>query len=108
MKTRVEILSVEENSGVSMKTGTAKPWSIRKAHAVLHLVDGKEVGIIQIPRDMERSPAPGMYDAEFGIGVDFKTREVHGRLVGLIPVSSGPDAYFTGSDKSAPAAKKAV
>lgn len=105
MKTRVEILSVEEKSGVSNKSGAPKPWNIRKAHAVLHLETGKEVGIIQIPRDMEHSPTPGLYDAEFGIRVDFQTREVHGGLVRLIPVSSGPDAAFLGEK---PAAKKAA
>lgn len=89
MKTRVEILSVEEKSGVSTKSGTPTPWNIRKAHCVLFLEGGKEVGTIQIPRDMEKSPAPGMYDAEFGIRVDFKTREVGGALIALNPVSDG-------------------
>lgn len=98
--THVEILSVEEKSGVSHKSGSPKPYEIRTAHAVIYEENGKQVGIIRLPKGMP-NPEPGHYEAEFGIAIDFQTREVKGVLVNLLPskVSSVvSDAHIMGKD----------
>lgn len=99
-KTRVEVLSVEKKDGISHKSGSPKPWEMRNAHSVIYLPEGKQVGVIRIPKGMP-DPAPGFYDAEFGLAIDFQTREVRGVLVGLIPAAAPgaiSDAYVTGAD----------
>lgn len=99
--TLIEIMSVEEKSGVSKKTG--QPYNMRGAHAVVYLPEGKQVGVVRMPRDMP-SPAPGFYEAVFGLAIDFQTRDVVGRLVELKPASAPgaiSDAYITGTDTKA-------
>ncbi|MDO8291175.1 MAG: hypothetical protein Q7T44_18335 [Parvibaculum sp.] len=80
MKSSIEILSVEEKSGVSKKSG--QPYNIRTAHVILDADEGRQVGVLNLPKDMEK-PNPGLYTAEFGIGVDFASRQVTGRLIAL-------------------------
>jgi hypothetical protein len=83
MKAKLEILSLEKQSGVSKKSGNA--YEIRKAHVVLHRDDGnKEVAVLMVPKDVP-DPAPGVYEAEFGIAVDFQTRELRGVVAALHP-----------------------
>lgn len=98
MKSSVEILSVEEKSGVSKKSG--QPYNIRTAHVILDAEDGRQVGVLNLPKDMEK-PKNGKYMAEFGIGVDFQTRQVTGRLIALHEVPS-VDEFVNGVTGSKP------
>jgi hypothetical protein len=83
MKAKLEILSLEKQSGVSKKSGNA--YEIRKAHVVLHRDDGnKEVAVLMVPKGVP-DPIPGVYEAEFGISVDFQTRELRGVVSALHP-----------------------
>jgi hypothetical protein len=84
-KSNLEILSVEEKSGVSKKSGSA--YNIRTAHVILDSDEGRQVGVLNLPKDMVK-PNPGKYVAEFGIGVDFQSRQVTGRLISLHPAKS--------------------
>lgn len=85
MKSTIEVLSIEDTGDkVSAKTG--KAYRIIKAHVILTTdVGDRQVGILNMPKGME-TPTPGVYEAEFGIGVDFQTRQVGGQLIGLRPV----------------------
>jgi len=101
MKNQVEILSIEKNEGVSKKSGQA--YKIVKAHCILFTDEGdRQIGMLNIPRGMEE-PAPGMYDAIFGMGVDFQTRDIAGRLKELRPHNKAAPM-----NKPAPADKAAV
>ena len=85
MKSTVEVLSIED-TGDKISAKTNKPYRIIKAHVILTTDTGdRQVGILNIPKGME-TPAQGVYEAEFGIGVDFQTRQVGGQLIGLRPV----------------------
>lgn len=90
--TRIEVLSCETKEGTSYKSGQPKAYSIRSAHCVLHLPEGKQIGLLRLPKEMPDNPAPGLYDMEFGIKVDFQTHEVGGRVISLKPVSVGAPA----------------
>lgn len=88
MKSQIQILHLEKNEGVSKKTGNA--YSMRTAHCILFTDDGAQnVGVLDIPKAIADDPAPGRYEVEFGIGVDYQTRKVGARVVGLKLLGSG-------------------
>ena len=62
----VEILKVNKESGHSKRTG--KDWEMFKAQCVIRAGDGIQVGVLNLPRELESTPA-GKYLAEFELGV---------------------------------------
>lgn len=87
MKTRIQVLSVENKSGRSAKSG--KDYSMNVCQCVVHGVDDDGVEKIQIgelvlPKD-HPAVVPGMYDGEFGISVG-QDKRIGGRLLQLTAV----------------------
>ena len=89
MKTRIQVLSVENKSGRS-KAGT--DYSLDICQCVVYGLDADGVEKIQIGELVlpKNHPVvtPGMYDGEFGISVG-QDKRIGGRLIQLYPVASG-------------------
>lgn len=83
MKARVQVLSSEVKQGVGKKSGQAYRMDV--CQCVVH-GEKIEVGELVLPRD-HPPVAPGMYEAEFVISVDYDKR-IAGRLVRLVPVAA--------------------
>lgn len=89
MKTRIQVLSVENKSGRS-KTGN--DYNMNICQCVVHEIDpqtGLErqlIGELVLPKNHPQV-SPGMYDGEFGISVG-QDKRIGGRLVQLFPVSA--------------------
>jgi len=66
----IEIVSVQESSGVSRKTGN--PWKMYRAQCVVTGGDnGAKVGELLLP-DSLKDTIPGKYLAEFQLDVSFE------------------------------------
>ncbi len=50
-----------------------------------------QAGELAIFDEISKLPAPGLYEAEFKIGVDFQTKKIGGVLVGLTPYTPPPN-----------------
>lgn len=86
MKQVIEILSAKEKSGIGSKS--QKAYSMIICQCIVTDADTGEinVGELTMPKDSS-VPAPGKYEAEFKIGIDYQTKKIGGILVGLVPVS---------------------
>lgn len=81
----IEIVSVQESSGVSRKTGS--PWKMYRAQCVVTGGDkGAKVGELLLP-DTLKETQPGKYLAEFQLDVNFE-RLVIPRITALHPHAS--------------------
>lgn len=66
----IEIVSIQESSGISRKTGN--PWKMYRAQCVVTGGDsGAKVGELLLP-DSLKDTAPGKYLAEFQLDVSFE------------------------------------
>lgn len=78
----IEIVSVQEASGISRKTGN--PWKMYRAQCVVTGGDsGAKVGELLLP-DSLKDTSPGKYLAEFQLDVSFE-RLVVPRITALHP-----------------------
>jgi len=90
MKTRLQVLSVENKSGRSGSTG--KDYSMDICQCVIHVVDQEtgaeklQIGELMLPKNHPKV-SPGFYDAEFGISVS-QEKKIGGRLIQLTPVAN--------------------
>ena len=82
--TRVVIVDVTQNAGISKKTNTA--YDIREAQCIVVDENGKKrVGTFVLPRDLQDTPS-GEYDAVFSWGFDYEGN-VLPRVIGLNAIS---------------------
>lgn len=87
MKTRIQVLTVEERKG--NKNG--KDWSMKVCQCIAYPTDpatGEEtikIGELILPKGHEPI-TPGNYDGEFGIQVGYD-KQISGQLVRLVPHS---------------------
>lgn len=106
MQTILEILLVNTKTGTAKKSG--QPYSISEAHCVLRDETGKAgaVGVLTVPKDLEKIAVPGVYTASFALEAPTygeNQGKVVAALKGLVPVPSG--AFRGGVVPSAVAAK---
>lgn len=96
MRLRIQLLHVEDRSGVSRKTG--QPYRICEAQAVVyapHPETGAEVptvGRFTIPRGQEDEilrRGPGDYEAEFTLRADMAGK-IEARVAKLLPMAQAP------------------
>lgn len=70
----IEILAVNEEGGVSKKTGN--PWKMYKAQCVIKGPDNAiKIGELNLS-DKMKDTAPGKYLAEFELGVSFENKVI--------------------------------
>lgn len=86
MKQQIQILSAELKEGIGKKSGTSYSMIICQCVVTDSETGEIKVGELTMPKDSE-SPAPGQYEAEFKIGVDYQTKKIGGVLVGLRPLN---------------------
>lgn len=90
MKQVLEILSAENKSGIGSKSQKAFSMNICQC-VVRDASDGSvKVGELTMPKDSPL-PAPGLYLAEFKIGVDYLTKKIGGILVSITPHIEAPE-----------------
>lgn len=96
MKQNIQILSSELKSGTGKKSG--QPYSMTICQCVVTDTESGEikVGELTLPKDHE-TPAPGIYEAEFKIGIDYQTKKVGGVLVALRPPSRAENKTISSS-----------
>lgn len=88
MKTKIEVLSIENKSGRSKSTGN--DYSMNVCQCVVHHADTgtgeekKQVGELVLPKD-HPEVKPGMYEADFGVSIG-QDKRITGRLLQLTPV----------------------
>lgn len=90
MKQNLQVLSAETKSGVGKKSQTAYSMVICQCVVTDSETGEIRVGELTMPKDAE-APAPGHYEAEFKIGVDYQTKKIGGVLVALRPLGSRPE-----------------
>jgi hypothetical protein len=67
----IEIVAINEASGISKKTGNA--WTMHKAQCVVRGPDNSVViGELMLPKELALTTTPGKYLAEFELGVSFE------------------------------------
>lgn len=98
MKQVLQILSAKNKSGVGSKSQKAYSMNICQCVVTDAETGELQVGELAIFEEAEKLPLPGLYEAEFKIGVDFQTKKIGGVLVGLTPRSPKPNIT---SDKPA-------
>lgn len=94
MQSIIQILKLNDvREGVSAKTG--KPYKMQDAECLLLKDTGEvdQVGVLQIPRDLLGTVAPGVYLGSFALRPDMATRRIGAVLVGLqlYTVKGSPD-----------------
>lgn len=84
LKQVLEVLSSKNKSGIG-KGGN--PYSMNICQCVLTDTESGDIqiGELVIFEEPEKAPKPGLYEAEFKIGVDFQSKKIGGVLVGLTP-----------------------
>jgi hypothetical protein len=87
MKQNLQVLSSELKAGIGKKSGAQ--YSMIICQCVLTDIDTGEikVGELTMPKGVD-APAPGLYEAEFKIGIDYTTKKIGGVLVGLKPLKA--------------------
>jgi len=91
MKSRIQVLSVENKSG---RGKSGNDYNMNICQCIVHDVDqssGNEkqiIGELVLPKN-HPVVVPGNYDGEFGINVGMDKR-ITGRLIQLTPVASRP------------------
>lgn len=86
MKQVIQVLSAETKAGIGKKSGASYSMIICQCVVTDSETGEIRVGELTMPKDAE-SPAPGMYEAEFKIGVDYQTKKIGGSLVALRPIA---------------------
>lgn len=82
----IDILAINQSSGVSSKSG--KAWEMFRAQCVISGPDSSmKIGELLLPRDLKET-IPGRYLAEFELDVSFD-RLVIPRITALHPHNSG-------------------
>lgn len=87
MKQNLQVLSVENKSGVGKKSGAAYDMNICQCVVTDQETGEIKVGELTMPKGAD-IPSPGHYEAEFKIGVDYQTKKIGGVLVALRPLSA--------------------
>lgn len=86
MKARVQVFAVERKE--SVYEGGRK--SVRFICQCLVIDQKAEVGVLRVPAGLvggeEANIGPGIYEAEYAIAVDWKTRDIGGKLVSFVGV----------------------
>lgn len=86
MKARVQVFATERKE--SVYEGGRK--SVRFICQCLVIGQKAEVGVLRVPADLvggeQAQIGPGIYDAEYSISVDWKTRDIGGKLISFVPV----------------------
>ncbi len=85
MKQNLQILSSELKAGIGKKTGAAYSMTICQCVVTDAETGEIKVGELTLPKDHE-TPVPGVYEAEFKIGIDYQTKKIGGLLVALKPL----------------------
>jgi len=91
MQSKVQILFLENRSGISKASG--KPYAMTVCQAVVFTIvpsTGEEVqrvGELVLPKD-HPTIVPGFYNAEFEINVDSQTKRIGGMLKMLTPMTA--------------------
>lgn len=97
MKTLVTVLTTDAKAK-KYETGQITKWAM--CQCIVHKVQEggeirQEVGVLRVPEALCPVPAqssaleslpdvpPGDYLAEYGLNIDWKTKELEGRLIGL-------------------------
>lgn len=109
MKTRIQVLSIENKSGRSKATGN--DYSMNVCQCVVYDIDGDGVekilvGELVLPKN-HPEVKPGMYEGEFGISVG-QDKRIGGRLLHLTPVASRAAASGPAPAAPAPQGAKAA
>lgn len=104
MKTRIQVLSIKEMSGIGKKSG--QPYKMFICQCVVH-GENIVVGEMVLPKDHPHIE-PGFFDAEFGVMVG-QDKRITGQLVQLYPADAKLSS-FDQVDKphKAPPAQKAA
>lgn len=82
MKQAIQILSSETKEGVGKKSGQAYKMTVCQCVVTDSETGEIKVGELTLPKD-HPTPAAGIYDAEFKIGIDYQTKKIGGVLVAL-------------------------
>ncbi len=89
-KHEIEIVAINIQSGISKKTG--QPFAIPKAQCVVSGPDGsKQIGELNLPKEIAATTTPGKYLAEFELAVSYE-RLVVPRIVSLHALGASPAA----------------
>ncbi len=102
MKQILQVLSSETKSGVGKKSQTAYSMVICQCVVTDKETGEVKVGELTMPKDAE-APAPGLYEAEFKIGIDYQTKKIGGVLIRLEPVKESRPATPQSRPASSPA-----
>lgn len=86
MKQNIQVLSAETKSGIGKKSGAAYSMIICQCVVTDSETGEIKVGELTMPKDAG-APTPGIYEAEFKIGIDYQTKKIGGVLVSLRPIS---------------------
>lgn len=84
MKQVLQILSARNKSGIGSKSQKAYSMNICQCVVTDAETGEIQVGELTMPKDSVM-PLPGMYEAEFKIGIDYATKKIGGVLVSIIP-----------------------
>jgi hypothetical protein len=95
MKQNLQVLSAETKEGVGKKSGAAYKMCICQCVITDTETGEIRVGELTMPKDAE-TPAAGLYEAEFKIGIDYQTKKIGGVLVALRPIGSRPEIKTQG------------
>lgn len=94
MKQVLEILSAENKSGIGSKSQKAFSMNICQCVVRDASDNSVKVGELTMPKDSPL-PTPGLYLAEFKIGVDYLTKKIGGILVSITPHVDTPEIVKT-------------
>lgn len=83
MKTRIQVLSIKQMSGIGKKSG--QPYNMSICQCVVH-GENVMVGELVLPKD-HPDIEPGLFDAEFGVMVG-QDKRITGQLLQLYPVDA--------------------
>ena len=98
MKQNIQILSSELKAGIGKKTGAAYSMTICQC-VVTDSESGEiKVGELTLPKG-HVAPEPGLYEAEFKIGIDYQTKKIGGILVALRSAKDVPKSGFVPASK---------
>src|SRR3989338_3102110 len=87
MKQNIQVLSVENKSGIGKKSGSAYDMNICQCVVTDSETGEIKVGELTMPKGAD-VPTAGFYEAEFKIGVDYQTKKIGGVLVALRPLAN--------------------
>lgn len=96
MQSILQILKLNDvREGISAKNG--KPYRMQDAECLILKETGEvdQVGVLQIPRDLLGSVAPGVYLGSFALRPNMASRRIEAQLTGLQPYTVKAPAVKT-------------